>query len=90
MGMLLNILPDELWISILNEWIGKPITLCGFDIAISNRYLRQRYLGFYSAHARKIMFNHTHFAICDQKRESIHLLNGVTVEKFVLFICRLN
>jgi len=31
-------------ISILHEWIDKPILLCTFDMAICNRLLRDRYL----------------------------------------------
>ena len=42
--MYLFALPDELWISILHEWINKPIFLCAFDIALCNRLLREIYL----------------------------------------------
>lgn len=38
------ILPEEIWICILHEWIGELRTLSAFDIALCNRSLRPQYL----------------------------------------------
>jgi len=59
----LFVLPDELWISILHEWIDKPIILCAFDIAFCNRLLRERYLMWLHVETRGTfnVFSHIHF-----------------------------
>ena len=61
--MNLFVLPDELWISILHEWISKPITLCAFDVALCNRLLRERYLIWLYEKTRGTfnVFSHIHF-----------------------------
>jgi len=38
------LLPDELWISIIDEWISTPITVGALDIAFCNELFRKRYL----------------------------------------------
>jgi len=42
--MNLFMLPDDLWISVLYEWIGQPISICALDIAFCNYLLRLQYL----------------------------------------------
>jgi len=61
MNELLFLLPDELWISILDEWIGKPITLCAFDISFCNRLLRQRYFSSWLRAVTFGIFSQIHF-----------------------------
>jgi len=62
--MNLFVLSDELWISILHEWVDKPIHLCAFDMALCNRLLRERYLIWLQDETRRGTFNifsHIHF-----------------------------
>ena len=57
----LFLLPDELWISILSEWIDKPITLCSFDISFCNGLLRQRYFSSWLDAVTFGIFSQIHF-----------------------------
>jgi len=41
---ILDNIPEELWVSILSEWIGKDKALGAFDAALCNKLLRDRYL----------------------------------------------
>ena len=61
--MNLFVLPDELWISILHEWIDKPVLLCAFDMALCNRSLREQYLIWLHVATRGTfhIFSHIHF-----------------------------
>ena len=61
--MALFVLPDELWISILHEWIDKPILLCAFDLALCNRLLREQYLLWLRERGTFNIFSHIHFEI---------------------------
>ena len=58
----LLLLPDEIWITILDEWIGNEhiLTFCSLDIALCNQLLRERYLHLLQNYS-SFLFNKMHF-----------------------------
>ena len=38
------VLLDEIWLTILNEWVDRGISLCALDAALCNKCLRNSYL----------------------------------------------
>jgi len=79
-GSLIDILPDEILLSILHEWMGpRSIIISSFDVAFCNRYLRRRYLTCWlRSVAPSKMFSNIHFEDIGKNQEQSN-------DTFILF-----
>jgi len=68
---LLKSLPNEIWMTMLNEWFGQAITLCAFDIALCNRLLREKY--YVWLRSTSIMFAKLYFKIKTEGERGLFL-----------------
>ena len=62
------LLPDEIWITILYEWMDKTTTLCAFDMALCNQVLRERYLRWFQPAPAVAQLSNIPFEIVQSKR----------------------